>query len=153
MTDSPCPHSPVALAAAHARLARNPELDRHLASCPACRDALAVDSALRGAAEALAPELPSPAALRFRAERRRGELARARALAPVRLWTATAAVALTGTLAFLGRDLAPVARLFAAGVAPPPEAPTAAGAGLALFALLTLAALAGVWLSAVEGPE
>lgn len=151
MTDSPCPRSPAVLAAARAQPNHDAELDRHLASCAACRDALAVESALRRAAAAIAPELPSPAALRFRAERRRVELARGRALAPLRFWTAMAAAALAGTLALLGRDLAPLARFLAAGVASSPGAST--GAGLALFALLSLAALAGLWLSVVEGPE
>lgn len=159
MIDSPCSRSADILAVAHHRSGGDSGLDSHLANCTACRDLLAVDAALRGAAAAFAPALPSPAALRFRAERRRADLARARALAPLRLWKATAAVAFGGTLVWLGSALAPAARLFVPGSAPAISgtggvgATGATGASLALFALIALGALAGLWLNAVEGAE
>lgn len=165
MTESTCPHAADVLAAARHR--EGPEgpggpeagLSRHLASCASCRDLVAVDATLRGAAAALAPALPAPAALRFRAERRRAELARARALAPLRIWRATAAVAFAGTLVWLGGALAPAARLFDPGTTTAirevggPGAGGASGANLALFALLALGALAGLWLNTVEGVD
>lgn len=162
MTESTCPHAAAVLAAARRRQGPSDpeaELSGHLADCASCRELLAVDSVLRDAAAALAPELPAPALLRFRAERRRAEIARARALAPLRIWKATAALALTGALVWLGSALAPAARLFAPEAAVALREVGASGAGgasgarLALFALLALGALAGLWLNAVDGEE
>ena len=149
MIDPECPDAS-ALRAASPDAALAAGLAQHLARCPRCRDFAAAEAALQRAARRLAPALPSPALLRFRAERRRLELAQARVVAPLRLWRAIATVAGVAGLAWISRPLAGSASRFFPALDGPGSAGTAS---LALFALLALAALLGLWLNAVEAPE
>jgi hypothetical protein len=131
MNERACESEPATLAALRAG-GLDDAARRHLDSCPVCAAAVAAERALTELAAAFAAEatpLPAASAVRLRGRLRARAEAEARALRPIAVWQAVAAlVAAAGLLAGLSgseglfgalaaADLSPTAALLVGGLA------------------------------------